>query len=94
MLRRAGWRESLHEQLIQCVRRAFVQAVLGALVQDQLFRLLRPVVHLHPHDGEPGVGFAVHHQQQTQGQLPARVAPEVCGAKATTPAIRGNAPAS
>jgi hypothetical protein len=57
-----GGGNPLHEQLVQGVG-AFVQAVLGALVQDQLFRFLRPVVYLHPAGvRKPGVGFAVYHQ--------------------------------
>ena len=65
----------LREQLVQ-LGSAFVQAVFGALVQDQLFRLLHPVANLHlARVGEPSFGFAVHHQQRTRGQLSCKGAP-------------------
>ena len=48
--------------------------MLGALVQDQLFRFLRPVVYLHPTGvRKPGIGFAMHHQQRARCQLPRQV---------------------
>jgi hypothetical protein len=68
-------------QLVQGIG-AFIQAVLGALVQDQLFRFLRPVVYLHPTGvRKPSIGFAMHYQQRARCQLPR----QVC-AHATTPA--------
>jgi hypothetical protein len=60
----------LREQLIQ-LGSAFVQAVLSALVQDQLFRLLRPVVNLHAAGvWQARVGFPMHHEERPRGQLP------------------------
>ena len=48
-----------------------MEAVFGALEQDQLFRLLCPVGHLYPAGvRESRVGFAMYDQERTRRQLP------------------------
>ena len=52
--------------------------MFGTFVQDELFGLLRPVVHLHAASvWQSRVGFSMHHEERPRCQLP-REARAIC----------------